>query len=360
MPACPIDVDGLEGTQSAPLVILASHHALRRTENPQKHFCNGIAFNLPTGVSPYSAYPFKLHDVYTLPWDIRIENYKLWLTSTNCTGELAFNACRPCRELLLNDVVSGIQSRIEQGIHKNTPLAFRSIENLIELIRRKTQTLDSLQFTKLAMARKLLARAKTLDTHKKFVMALGDSKVNRLDALIRAGLKRGVGIHGMLDLLDRANKGLYSPKNFTEEETLRGLLFLRLGGARVADLAHHSLGHPGESTLRRSTAVTTISPSAGMPTQMEIRGNIQAIFQGTDLSDNYRYVLMVDELKLEERPRWDDRTNQIAGLCREHTAHLDLGFCSIEVVKGILHNILNREIHWASEVHTRHTLRILG
>ena len=207
------------------------------------------------------------------------------------------------------------------------------------------------------MVRKLLARAKTLDTYKKFVMALGDSKLNRLDALIRAGLKRGVGIHGMLDLLDRANKGLYSPKNFTEEEMLRGLLFLRLGGARVADLAHRSLGHPGESTLRRSTAVTTISPCAGMPTQTEIRANIQAIFHGTNLPNNYGYVLMIDEIKLEERPRWDDRTNKISGLCREHTGHLDLNFCSIDVAKGILRDILNREIHWASEVRTHCYLR---
>jgi len=62
--------------------------------------------------------------------------------------------------------------------------------------------------------------------------------MNRLDALIRAGLKWGVGIHRMLDLLDHENKGLYSLKNFTEEETLRGLLFLCLGGMHVADLAH--------------------------------------------------------------------------------------------------------------------------
>lgn len=321
------------------MVVSAGHRAVQHTDNPQKHICSGISIELPSGVSPYSGYPFKLPDVYTLPWDIRTENYKLWLTSTNCTRELVCDACRPCRELLLNDIVSGIQNRIEEGIHDNTPLAFRSIEDLIALIRRKTQTLDSLRFTKLAMVRKLLARAITLDTYKKFVMALGDSKVNRLDALIRAGLKRGARIHGMLDLLDRANKGLNSPKNFTEEEILRGLLFLRLGGARVADLAHRSLGHPGESTLRRSTAVTTISPCAGMPTQAEICANIQAIFQGTDLSDNYGYVLMIDEIKIEERPRWDDRIKKKLGLCREHTGHLDLDFCSIEVVKGILQRV---------------------
>src|SRR5271168_1711459 len=104
----------------------------------------------------------------------------------------------------------------------------------------------------------------------------------------------------------------------------------------------------------------TISPCAGMPTQTEIRANIQAIFQGTDLSDNYGYVLMINEIKLEEHPRWDDRTNKTSGLCREHTGHIDLDFCSIEVAKGILRHILNREIHWASEVHTQCHLQSLS
>ena len=56
--------------------------------------------------------------------------------------------CRPCRELLLNHVLSGILNRIENGVHENTPLAFRSIDALIELIRRKNQSLGSFRFTK--------------------------------------------------------------------------------------------------------------------------------------------------------------------------------------------------------------------
>ena len=340
LPACPIDVDHPEGAES-PVLVVSAGRSVQKTTDSQKHACPGIHIKLPAGASPYSDYPFKLHDLFSLAWDIRISNYKLWLISTSCAGETVHDACRPCRELLLNDVVSGILNRIENSVHENTPLAFRSIEALIELIRRKNQSLDSLRFTKLTMARKLVTRAQMMDTYKKFIMALGDSRVNRVDALIRAGLKRGTGMHGMLDLLDRANKGLYKPKNFPEEELLRGLLFLRLGGVRVADLAHHSLGSPGESTLRCSTAVTSISPCAGMPTEMEIRANIHAIFKGTKLSENYGYVLMIDEIKLEERPRWDDKTNKIAGLCREHTGHLDLEFCSIEVAKGILRRILD-------------------
>jgi hypothetical protein len=113
------------------------------------------------------------------------------------------------------------------------------IGGLVELVRRKNDSLQVLRLTKLTMARKLVVRARTLDAHKKFVMALGDSKVNRLDALIRAGLKGNMGIHGMIELLDRASKGVYKPHGYTEEETLRGLLFLRLGGSRVAELAQN-------------------------------------------------------------------------------------------------------------------------
>ncbi|KAF8148021.1 hypothetical protein B0H34DRAFT_833807 [Crassisporium funariophilum] len=183
----------------------------------------------------------------------------------------------------------------------------------------------------------------------KFIMALADCNVNRIDALIRVGLNCHAGINGMLELLDRTNKGLYKPKDYTDEEMLRGVLFLRLGGSRVADLAHRSLGQPGISTIRRSSAVTCVSPCAKTPTQLEIRDNIQEIFKGTNLGGNYGYVLMIDELKLEERPRWDDKTNRILGLCREHTKTTELEFCSIEVAKTILQKILDKKIHWASE-----------
>ena len=75
----------------------------------------------------------------------------------------------------------------------------------------------------------------------------------------------------MIERLDHASKGFYKPQGYTEEEMLQGLLFLRLGGSHVADLAHQSLGSPGVSTLRSSTAITPLSPSSGMPTITEIR-----------------------------------------------------------------------------------------
>ena len=34
--------------------------------------CMGIQLTFPPGVNTYSAYPFSLHDKFSLPWDIHI------------------------------------------------------------------------------------------------------------------------------------------------------------------------------------------------------------------------------------------------------------------------------------------------
>ena len=100
-------------------------------------------------------------------------------------------------------------------------------------------------------ARKLKGKLGALDDQKKIIMAVAYGGVHRVDALLRAGFKNRTGAQGMTKLVDKAMLGLYKPKNFTEEEMLRNPLFLKLGGSRVAEIAHRALGGPGVSTLRR-------------------------------------------------------------------------------------------------------------
>ena len=59
---------------------------------------------------------------------------------------------------------------------------------------------------------------------------------------------------------------------------------------------------------------------------------------------------MIDEIKVEERLRWDPSTNRILGLCQEHTEHVGLDFCSMSDVRAVVHGIMCGEIHHASEV----------
>ena len=151
-------------------------------------------------------------------------------------------------------------------------------------------------------------------------------------------------------ILDHMQKGLYKPKNFTEEEMSCGLLFLRLGGARVASLTHQALGSPGLSTLHCGSAVIPLSPLAGIPSRVEIQRNLQAAFKTSHGDNGCGYVLMIDEIKVEEWMRWDPSSNKILGLCHEHTKHVGLDFCSVNDAKALIEGILCGDIHHATEV----------
>ncbi|KAF8890598.1 hypothetical protein BD779DRAFT_1702573 [Infundibulicybe gibba] len=319
--------------------------------------CKGVCVPLMPGATPYAAYPFMLHEQLLLPWDVHLTKDRLMIQSTSCEGTVDEDSddrgCRICRTLPTHGVMEGIRQRMEHGVHENSPYVYQSMQGLINLMRKKTNTIDAMRYEKLTRAAKLLTRVGALDEHKRFIMAVGDGRVDRVDALIQAASKQKLGIRGMLHLLDRAMKGAYRPKNYTEEEKLRGILFLRLGGARVAELAHRSLGAPGVSTLRRYSSFTPFRPSASFPSTEDIGHNITASFalnlNEMDTLENIGYVLMIDEIKTESRLRWDDKTNKILGLCREHSQNLGVDFCSIDDVRALLDALDSKEVHFASE-----------
>ncbi|KAH9010057.1 hypothetical protein EDB85DRAFT_2240366, partial [Lactarius pseudohatsudake] len=339
-PSIPLPVSAsVPGTRELPIEVLESDdktitQARRSISNrkqstcatePTTKPCSGAYLPMPDDVLPYSAYPFMLHETFVLPWNIHIVGHRLSVQSVQCVGvqETSSDSCRACSQLLTHRIIEGILARIKNGIHENTTYAYQPIGGLIEL-----------------------------------VMAMSEGSVNRLDALLRAGLNCGLGVRGMMELLDRARKGLYKPKNFTEEEMSRGLLFLRLGGARVARLAHQALGAPSLSTLRHgSNAIAlqaSLSPCAGFPTKSEIQLNIRVAFKNWHGNAGCGYILMIDEIKVEERMRWDPSTNGILGLCREHTGHVGLEFCSMSDPRALVHGILVGEIHHASELTRTH------
>jgi hypothetical protein len=357
-PAKIIDLDSLPDQQSAPDIckeISASQSS--------KQTCPGIHIPFPAGTNPYTSYPFGLHQMHRLPWDIYIVGQKMTIQSIHCrrTTELEDGTCAACKSLHTHGILEGIQSRIECGIHKNTLLLYQPIAGQVEINCWKTNQLDVMRFCRLTDSRKLVGRAATLEDYKKFVMAVGEGGVNRVDALVRAGLKNKAGIKGLLQLLDKAIRGVYKPKNFMEEEMLHGIVFLKLGGARIAEIAHRSLSTPGVSTLRRHTGTRPLRPSPSTPSLMEISHNIEVSFNqsgGTDgkTLTNTGYVLMFDKLKVEQRPRWDDRTNKLVGICREHSHNLGLEFCTIHEVEALLDAITRREVHLATEVCDRHII----
>lgn len=184
-------------------------------------------------------------------------------------------------------------------------------------------------------------------------MAISSSKVERVDRLVRNGLKRRLGIRSMIDMLENVAK-VYRPKNYSEEDMLRGLLFWRLGGGRVAEFAHRSLDLPSLRTLRQNTIVSPIIASAAFPTVLDIQQNMHACVGSiADLlgdTNIVHQILMFDELKVEERLRWDDKTNMIQGVCREHGKVASLEYTSRHEVDLLFDMLEQEEVHFSTNV----------
>jgi len=160
----------------------------------------------------------------------------------------------------------------------------------------------------------------------------------------------------MLELIKKAAEGMYHPNGFDEEEDLHVLLFLHLGSAQVADVAHHIFGTPAASTIQRCTIIPQLIASPSFPTSHEIESNIAASFKairdilGASMQKVFHAVIMFDEISVERRPHWDDKTNRILGVCCEHGQDTSLEFTSEEDLQAMWEELQSGKIHLAHEV----------
>ena len=347
----PIDVDALPDSTVTNMLGIRGHKP-----KPRKPPCSGFTVRMPPGVSAHGTYPFALHDELGDPWNYSVMDGILVLSARGCqkVSMEGKDQCRSCETLADNRTLQGIIERMERGVKENSHLVYHGIGGLVKIVRQKTGQVQALRLRKLNDARKLIGKAAALEDHKEWMMAIGSGKVERIDRLVRAGIASKRGVRGMLEMHNRAAQRVYRTQNYTEEDALRGLLFWRLGGARVAEIAHRALSLPSLSTLRRRTIVPPIVASPGQPTRPEIEKNVSACFESIkDVvggNNVVHQVLMLDELKVEERPCWDDKTNMILGVCREHGKNASLDFNSKHEAELLIQSIQAGDTHLAVEV----------
>ena len=250
---------------------------------------------------------------------------------------------------------SNIISRYTDGTHKNAPLIYHGIGGLIDVVHRKISEIDCLHLHRLNDMRKLAGKEGVIEVHKQMLLALSTQRIPRIDRVLRVGFRNGAGIHTMLNLIKKAGEGTYHPKGFDEEEDLQALLFLCLGGSRIADIAHRVFGTPSVSTIRSRTTVPLILPSPSFPTHHEVLKNIASTFEGIldmmGASRNLLHgILMFDELAIEKRPRWDDKSNKFLSVCCEHGHATSLEFTNEDDLVMLREELESGKIHLSHEV----------
>jgi len=122
------------------------------------------------------------------------------------------------------------------------------------------------------------------------------------------------------------------------------------------DVTHHMFGTPVVSTIWKRTIIPQIIASPSFPTSYEIGCNIATSFKaickllGAMTQNMLHAVIMFDKISVERRPCWDDKTNQILGVCQEHRQETNLEFTSKEDLQTLWEEVQCGKIHVAHEV----------
>jgi len=130
--------------------------------------CQGYILKFPCGKTPYSIYPFTLHDNRSLPWDLLISNGVMTLFARTCHGSLngADTSCPPCLYLPKNKSLEGIINRLDNGVHVNSPYAYHGMGGLQEVLHQQLDMIAFLQLRGLNQMRALLGKATALSDYK--------------------------------------------------------------------------------------------------------------------------------------------------------------------------------------------------
>jgi hypothetical protein len=310
------------------------------------------------------SYPFGLHKLHSVPWDVIVKGDGLIVKSTACHTKISdpsADACSACSDLLHHNILQGILERIEHGVYKHTRYEYLNTSNLHELLLRKNEQINCLKLSQLNLERSIAARARPLEAFKRFVLAVGKGDIPRLHQLVSTAHRNGSSIYAIMEKIDMATRQAYHPKGYSEKDFKRLFLFHKLGGAVVAELAHRTLGLPSIDATRRHIGVQPLHVSPKMPTLREMKLNLDISFPPSDSnisttpthirkSNGPGYQLMADEIKIEERLRWNARNNDILGVCREHSCNYSLEFRSIDQPNVLIQGIVDGDVHLATEV----------
>ncbi|KZV82579.1 hypothetical protein EXIGLDRAFT_626787, partial [Exidia glandulosa HHB12029] len=242
---------------------------------------------------------------------------------------------------------------MEHGTSERATREYFSHSQLSTLLERKKAENDQLRWKSLGDGQKLASLARANDRAQRIVAQIACGGVTRVHAVLSSALKHGFGLAGTLGLLSKAAAKLFSARSYSEIEFQQAFAILKYGGYRAADFAHRALGLPSVTATRRHAPPAVLEVSTHYPTVEELSRNISlgmSTFSPTASGFPRRpYSLMIDEISVQKRLRWDELRNLILGACREHSTHYSLEFRTAEDAKALFREIDSGKTHLASE-----------
>lgn len=224
------------------------------------------------------------------------------------------------------------------------------------LLRWKTAQIKRLKLNALNKASMLFVRNRHLDTWKRLAVAIGNEDIPRIRSLMARELRAGSSIFTILERIDGAAKWKFSTCGYTQADFERAYLIFKLGGHAAASIAR-TLGVPSINATKCRIAAKPLQSSPGYPTKAELHANLTHCYPDSMPASSFNpsapilgMTMQINEIKVQERLRWDPCSNQILGVCHKHGNTVALEFRSMHQADALLRSLQQGTVYLATEV----------
>ncbi|KAI0027217.1 hypothetical protein K488DRAFT_81199 [Vararia minispora EC-137] len=205
---------------------------------------------------------------------------------------------------------------MDSGIHPNTKWTYHGTGGLLDLLQQKDQHQRNTILLHLNQTHHLVHIEGVLSTHKSILRAIASRRLPNIDQALRVAMHQGM--------------------------------------SAMLDFAHLALGLPATLTVRAIAAVPLLQASPATPSIEDIVQSVDMAFgpllHGVAVIRRPVHgTVGVDEIATEECLWWNDATNHVLGICREHIGEWVRTIDSYEDVEVLVEEMKRKVIHHAVE-----------
>ncbi|KAK6987916.1 hypothetical protein R3P38DRAFT_3229768 [Favolaschia claudopus] len=144
------------------------------------------------------------------------------------------------------------------------------------LLADRTEEVRKWRLRSLNTARNFATAVRKLADYRRFMEAIVENNLPRLQQLISVGIRRGSSPNALIRMIQSALEGVYQPRPVSRTLDI-ALLVFRLGGRKLLYAVNHGLGLPSLRTLRNHMSFTKVMPTVGMISVEDIIHNIREV-----------------------------------------------------------------------------------
>ncbi|KIK36882.1 hypothetical protein CY34DRAFT_26209 [Suillus luteus UH-Slu-Lm8-n1] len=185
-------------------------------------------------------------------------------------------------------------------------------------------------------------------------MAISEKDIPRIHQIIDVALRHGSSVREIVNKLEDALEGAYSPRGYDANDLDIATLIFRLGGRQLLFAMNQILGVPSLRTLRAKSTFTSIMPTIGPIRDEQFDENIRNVVMTTrahsSLASLRGVSLMIDEIALEEMAVHFSKYNKVGGLCWKHSHTVEPVLRTYESAVHIAQKIHTGELHLGKEL----------